>query len=344
MIVRVVPKGSAFRTPQETPPSAETSLDPATITWMQTLFNAWETTCRRHLRTSLDPLPWSIFYDQRHAWHLNPDKARLPVPVPVPTSLTFAGKRQPPLLRVTHDKKVWVPDRDGVPVKPLAVTMPYANEQKAVFLVPLPIFFHTLAGVDQAKALDELFLGLGIHELTHTRQLSDAARQIKRLRTKYRLPDSLDDNMVQTAFENNAEYKQLYDKEKSHLSRAILASTAEERQREIRLVLDLIQQRQERFFVGDKKGWAELDSIFLAVEGVAMWAQFQNARDRAPKGEDWLKTLTELVARHDSWSQSEGLALFLLIDRLAPGWQARFLAADFPSPITFLRTALRNAG
>ena len=60
--------------------------------------------------------------------------------------------------------------------------------------------------------------------------------------------------------------------------------------------------------------------------------------ERAPSGEEWLKTLITLSERHDAWSQEQGLRLFLLIDRLVPGWQARFLAPDFPSPFTVLRT------
>jgi hypothetical protein len=71
-----------------------------------------------------------------------------------------------------------------------------------------------------------------------------------------------------------------------------------------------------------------------------MWAQYRTARQRAPAAEDWLQTLAVLSARSDSWSQKEGLGLFLLIDRLVPGWQRRFFAADFPSPFSVLREAL----
>jgi hypothetical protein len=76
------------------------------------------------------------------------------------------------------------------------------------------------------------------------------------------------------------------------------------------------------------------------MEGLAMWVQYRTARERAPSGEEWLKTLITLSERHDAWSQEQGLGLFLLIDRLVPGWQARFLAPDFPSPFTVLREAV----
>jgi hypothetical protein len=102
------------------------------------------------------------------------------------------------------------------------------------------------------------------------------------------------------------------------------------------------QRRKERFFVGDKAGYSDLEDIFLAMEGLAMWVQYRTARERAPSGEDWLTTFISLAQKTDAWSQQDGLALLILIERLAPGWHARFLAPDFPSPFTVLREAIRG--
>ena len=105
-------------------------------------------------------------------------------------------------------------------------------------------------------------------------------------------------------------------------------------------VLASTRKRKERFFVGDKAGYSDLEDLFLAMEGMAMWVQFQTARDRAPAGEDWLKTLIKLSEQTDAWSQEQWLRLFLLIDRLVPRWQRRFLSPDFPSPFVVLREAI----
>jgi hypothetical protein len=78
------------------------------------------------------------------------------------------------------------------------------------------------------------------------------------------------------------------------------------------------------------------------MEGLAMWVQYRTARARALAGEDWLTTFITLGERHDAWSQQDGLALLVLIERLAPGWHARFLAPDFPSPFTVLKDAVRR--
>jgi hypothetical protein len=71
-----------------------------------------------------------------------------------------------------------------------------------------------------------------------------------------------------------------------------------------------------------------------------MWAQFKTARARAPQQEDWLTTLIRLSEKTDAWSQEEGLGLFLLMDRLVPNWQRRFLNGNLPSPFAVLREAL----
>jgi hypothetical protein len=48
-----------------------------------------------------------------------------------------------------------------------------------------------------------------------------------------------------------------------------------------------------------------------------------------------------LMNRTASWSQGEGLALFVLLDRFRPNWQATFMAPGFPSPFATLKAALR---
>jgi hypothetical protein len=309
---------------------------------MQSILDNWETTCRRDLRIALEPLPWIIFYDESQAWHLKPEKALLPPHETSSASLTFARGRHR-LIRVAHKGILWVPGREALPVKPAqpdAVTMLYANEQKPFFIVPLPVLFHKLAAADQAPNLDKLFIGLAIHELAHTRQLVYAAAQLKRLRTRYKLPKSLNDNMIEQEFGANEAYKRLYEEEQKHLSSAILASNLWDCHRAVEQALLVAEKRKGQFFVGDRQGYSELEDIFLALEGLAMWVQYQTARRHAPKSEEWLTTLIELSKRTDSWSQAEGMGLFLLLDRFVPGWQARFLAPDFPSPFTVLREAL----
>lgn len=220
--------------------------------------------------------------------------------------------------------------------------MPYDNDRKTFFIVPLPALYHRLAGADQAPYLDELFLGMTAHELTHTRQLVGAAQQINRLRVRYNLPASLDDNIIEQEFGANDEYKRLFDEEQKLLASAIMAKGLADCRQKMGQALESARKRKQRFFIGDKAGYSDLEDIFLTMEGMAMWVQYRTARDRAPAGEDWLETLIKLSKNTDSWSQAEGLGLFLLIDRLIPGWQRRFLTRNFPSPLAVLAEAINK--
>ena len=86
-----------------------------------------------------------------------------------------------------------------------------------------------------------------------------------------------------------------------------------------------------------------MEDVFLALEGPGMWVQFQSAVRTAPQGQSRLDTLAQLAQRTDAWSQSEGLGLFLLIDRLSPGWQSKFFGDAVPSPVETLQQALGSS-
>jgi hypothetical protein len=130
-------------------PAAEPTLDKPTLAWMQVVLDRWDAACRGYLHTTVEPLPWIVFYDEHNAWHLNPETGLLPPHQMVTTPLVFAGK---PLAvaRVAHDGGLWVPGRAALPLKPAAVAMPYANDTKSFCIVPLPALFRKLAPADQA--------------------------------------------------------------------------------------------------------------------------------------------------------------------------------------------------
>jgi len=327
--------------------AAEIEPDKATLAWMQSVMGNWEAACRRHLRIPVQPVPWVIFYDQNYAWHLNPEKGLLPTQEQSTASLKFAGQSYP-LWRLTHSNSapLWVPGRDALRLtQPTVSTMPYADDKKVFCIIPLPALFHILAGEDQAAALDELFLGGALHELTHTRQLSFTLPQLNRLRTSARikLPDSINDDLIEDTFSKNESYKRLYEEERDrlfHAMRAILADDLTTCYQAIAQALAISQQRKHRFMSKDQRVYSGFEDVFLTLEGVAMWVHYQMALDHAPPGQDWLTTLGPIAERSASWSQEEGAGLFMLIDRLVPGWQALFLAPNPPSPFTVLREAI----
>ena len=49
-----------------------------------------------------------------------------------------------------------------------------------------------------------------------------------------------------------------------------------------------------------------------------------------------------LRGKENDWSQDEGLALFLLLEKIAPGWQKRVLGPAMTSPFELLEKAIKT--
>lgn len=307
---------------------------------MQKTADDWEYSCRNELHIEAGTLPWIIFYDSVTAWHINPEVAQLPEHKKLPLYVRFAGIDYP-LFRVDHKENLWIPERDPMDVKArLVATMPVSDTKKTFFITPVPSFFHTLAPPDQGIYLDLLLKGLNMHELTHTRQLPFVISQILEAQKKYKLPESIDDNSIERTFENNETYKALFFKEKTHLWNAAMTGNLDSCKSELKIALDLATERQRAFFIQENEGYKKLDDIFLALEGSAMWAQYKATMKYAPPGQSPQQTLFFLFQHGDSWSQNEGLALFLIIDKLVPGWQSQFFNKELPSPFELLKKYL----
>jgi hypothetical protein len=310
--------------------------DPRTLAWMQSVLDAWQTTARRDLHVPLQSPPWIIFYDDSTAWHLNPDTTHLPSHTTSKATLRYANRRYP-LARIVNDGRLWVPDRESLPLTPRSATMVHSNGQTPYTILPLPRLFRRAAPPDEARELDKAFLAAAVHELTHTRHLVGYGKRLEQLRARYRLPETFDDNLIQERYDEDTIYTSILAEERTALNNAVFAKTPGEAKTELRIALATAELRKKTFFDGDNAGFSELDDFYLVLEGVAMWAQYQHARRAAPPSEPWQRTLSLLLNRTQSWSQGEGLALFVLLDRFRPNWQATFMAETFPSPFDELR-------
>jgi hypothetical protein len=286
-------------------------------------------------------LPWMILYDEKQAWHLGADEARLPPHDRPATSFRFNGRARP-IVRVPHDNAtLWLPSSPlpiGPGQPPRVFAMPYDNGTKAFFVLALPSVMRAVAG-GGGRNLEAILRGVAGHELVHTRQLPDVLRRINVLRQTQNVPTGIDDNFIQKTYSVDDEYKKVFSEEGTLFYRAVIEIDPATSRRLLLEALSLAGRRRARFFTGSSAVHAELDDIFLGLEGIGEWVRFQIKRQEA-QATPWQQTLNEMMAEGDAWSQQQGLVLFLLIDRLVPSWQSRFFAPNFPSPIAVLRDAL----
>lgn len=312
---------------------------PDDVRWMQHVLDNWSEVCMNELHIERKSLPWIIFYDSTYAWHLNADEKIMPPFERTSQSVTFAGTSYG-MIRIAHANSLWVPDRESIPLASrIVTTIPYAQNKKALFLAPLPSLFHKFAPADQAPFLDFLFLGMNIHELTHTRQLPFVLPQLVEIdRTDHR--ESLDDNTVEHEFSKDQTFTNLYFAENRHLWNAAFATQQDSCLAEAERAWKLMEIRQRQFFTGANESLKKADEIFLSLEGSAMWAQYRIMLKNTPHPNE-RELLAWIVQQAPAWSQERGLVMFLLIDRFSKDWKDRFFEKPLPGATTYLREVLK---
>jgi hypothetical protein len=162
---------------------------------MQAALDNWETICRSQLHLLLEPLPWIIFYDEEHAWHVNADKKLLPSQQSAGFTLKFNGRSRPVLLLPpSPNHGVWVPDRPPFAVAEANIlTAPYAGGRKSFVICALPSLVQHSLHREITPQFSEFLLGIVGHEMVHTRQVPDVNARFDKLGKRLVLPKSFDD-------------------------------------------------------------------------------------------------------------------------------------------------------
>jgi hypothetical protein len=103
-----------------------------------------------------------------------------------------------------------------------------------------------------------------------------------------------------------------------------------------------VRERHARYFTGSNAVYAEIESLFLTMEGIGQWAAYKLTKARGQLGPSDADALSLVRDDRRYWSQDEGLALFLVIDAMVPGWQEQMFDSLPPSPFALLENALRE--
>lgn len=63
-----------------------------------------------------------------------------------------------------------------------------------------------------------------MHEMAHTRQFPQLMPLLDRLQKRYRMPERIDDDLIQTTFSGDAAFRKLYEEALGHLRAATVAT------------------------------------------------------------------------------------------------------------------------
>jgi hypothetical protein len=292
---------------------SDCSLAEADRAFVANAVKTWESVRTESLRIEPSPLPRLIFFDERCA--LDGERA-------------FA-----------HGGMIPLPDGKSVPAQLMTFAGSY-DGQKPFLVQALAPVWRTHERHRNNPDLDRLMRAVFVHEMTHTVQTRAFGARLTELEQQYAI-EGLNDDIVQNRMKSNAEYVKAFDEERALLYRVASESGTELRKELAREVLQRAKARRARYFTGDRAWLAEVEEIFLGMEGAANWAAYRAAmRDGASP-----KEAIDLINRGGrSWSQDEGLALFLAIDALMPGeWQAKVFGARATGVWKVLEEAVRPA-
>lgn len=256
--------------------------------------------------------------------------APLPTVIAIDAGCTYSGKadRQGHLewIATTHGDPVELPGGNTAPIGPISFASPDNGAAgTGYFVMSLPSVWR-MAGVVSDLGLERLMDGVLLHELMHTRQFYFANPRIAALTREYSLPETISDDSLQEAFKANAGYVADYEAERDLLYAAAAAPTDGEARTLAGKALAKMRERRTRYFTGTNAQWLPLDDLFLTMEGLGQWLAYAwYVKSGVPSA-----TAIDAVRRkRNFWSQDEGLALFLTVDRLVPDWQ-RDAFADRP--------------
>lgn len=293
------------------------AMEPGDRSWVQGSLRGWEVIRRDRLR--LPPSrPAIIVFDARcryemasgsGGWTAEPHDGTIRMPHGVEpiqvgvTSFTSGGEGRPPF-----------------------------------FVMALPSVWRA-AGISGLLGLDAGLQGVFLHEYMHATQAPYLRRAFQRMQAAG-APEDISDDALQARFADDPEYGAAFERERSLLYAAATEPSLDRARQLAGEALAAMRARQSRWLTGDNAYWKHADDLFLTMEGVGQWSAY--AWLSHPRGWALSPALAARAMRGGRrwWSQEEGLALFLVIDRLLPGWQAQAFSANPALGIDLLAEAV----
>ncbi len=224
-----------------------------------------------------------------------------------------------------HPGQVSLPNGETIPAN--VISFATSNEKGNFFVMSTPSVWRAGA-VNEQFGLETLMVAVLIHEGTHVAQIPTYGARMSALSKRFGLPESFNDDSIQERFRDNAEFSASVTRE---IDLLLAAATARERAEALRLALEareLMRARQEKFYPGRDAYLREAEDIWLSLEGSAQWAGYQWVI--RPDGGAVPASVAFLAfgKRGRWWSQEEGFALFMALDRLAGGQWKRHAFGD----------------
>ena len=294
--------------------------------WIDRAINAWHFTSREITGIGRVPGFHAIFFSadclMRSADALGGTDA---------TRLTWSA--------TPHDGNIALPDGSAIPA---GVVSYVSGKRGLTYLVMSTPEVWEAARVGEGSSLDTMMIAVLLHEGSHVAQVGPYGPRLDALIDRYSLPDSFSDDSVQDRFRDNAEFAASVRRETELFLQAAAAeddATARSLAGQARA---LMLERKQRWFTGADEYLAEAEDIWLTFEGAGQWTGYQWLVH--PQG--GAQPAAEVMAKFTRgrfWSQTEGFAVVMALDRLiGPRWKQHAFGDGARTVLEMLDDALQR--
>jgi hypothetical protein len=214
-----------------------------------------------------------------------------------------------------HNDLLTLPDKSVVPINLMSFAAEIPNDSnKSFFVMPLPSFWLNSGVTSKELGTENLITGVFIHEFSHSQQMQNFGKKITEFEKSNDFGIEFNDDIVQNIFEKDSAYLKGYKDEIDLLFGSIRNATIDKNS--AKEGLTLLKQRQEKYFQGNYKNLKQIDDFFLTMEGLGQYSMYLWLIN--PNGGNIKKEIAIQGVKRGGkwWSQDEGFALFLILDKL----------------------------
>ena len=245
-------------------------------------------------------------------------------------NLTFNWKK------TLHNDSLTLPDKSVVPIKLMSFAAEIPNENdNSFFVMPLPGYWEKSGITSKELGLENLITGVFIHEFSHSQQMQNFGKKITEYEQQNNFGVEFSDDVIQNIFDKDTSYITLYNKEVEYFYVSTKGKTLD--RKSLSKGLKIMRQRQQDYFKGTFKNLGQIDKFFLTMEGLGQYSMYLWLIH--PRGANIKKDVAIAGVRRNKkwWSQDEGFALFLVLDKLTmPGKWAKDMFGNKTKSVTVL--------
>lgn len=231
-----------------------------------------------------------------------------------------------------------LPDGTTVPVAPTSFTK--STNGNAFFVMSLPSVWQTNDVPPGPFGLEKLMTAVLLHEASHVMQSPTYGAMAENLSRRLMLGDDFNDDSIQLRFRGNDEFAASVEQETALLFEAAAASDRSKALPLARQARALMQKRRDRWFTVEDSYLSEAEDVWLSLEGSGQWVGYSyliDPRGGAVPAED---AMVGFGLRGGRWTQTEGLAIALTLDRLGSDWKRQAFGGSSVTLTSMLDAAI----